>query len=264
LEVVLEEKKFPVMRLVDLADAIFERATQVEQGDDFAKKSSEIAVQYREQSLKDCIELWSVIEELAPGSYVDQIQKKRLAKDAPKIISRCYHKLGNLEAARKYITSAIDRGYLGGFISLGAICMETGDFEAAKSAFLSAISKGVMENRAHAGLGELYFKMGCEQLKRDREHKEYFVLAEQEFILAGKAKFTESFDRAIDLFDKIGLKEKAMSIAKTASVFYETNKGAYGEKIRALDSRFRRMTGEDRHDKLVEEMGKKLSKLLQD
>ena len=116
--------------------------------------------------------------------------------------------------------------------------------------------------RAHAGLGELYFKLGTERLKQDPKHTEYFVKAEEEFIAAGKERFTEGFDRAMDLFETLGWRERAATIGLRAAKFYEEHKSSYGEKLLAVNQRLRKLAGEQRHDRLVEGVGRRLGAVL--
>ena len=254
----------PLDRLVMVADAIFERAIKLDsiklvKKDDEASQSIE---ETRDAAFGGCIQVWKVILLLLPTSGLDQPSRKDLEMGAYKVISRCFHRLQNLAAARKYITKGIDAGYNDGFISLGAICLDLGLHDEAESAFRTAIKKEVQETRAHAGLGELYFALGTEKLKTDPKHSDFFSRAEEEFVIAGKERFTEGFDRAMDLFEAVGMKDKAISVGNRAAGFYGEHKARYGGKLRALNSRIRKLTGEDRHDRIVEEVGRKLRRLM--
>ncbi|MBN2803168.1 MAG: hypothetical protein JXR91_08740 [Deltaproteobacteria bacterium] len=253
-----------ILDLVELADSLFDRATELEEKN-ICKKDKE-ALKYLEQLKNDsylhCIKVWKSVLSFLPQSTIEQSQKKELLQDANKIISRCYQKLGEYENAKVHIARAIDNGYIAGFISLGAISIKLNDFDGAQSAFKSAISKKIMESRAHAGLGELYFIMGNAELKKDPDHVKYFKMAEEEFITAGKDRFTDGFERAIELFDKIGLKGRALSVGESAVAFYDDHKGTYGEKLKSLDKRLRKLAGDEKHDKIVNEIGIKIRKII--
>ena len=258
------EERTPLDRLVDIADAMFDRANKLD-GIKLGKREDEAAAQIsetRDDAFGGCIQLWKVVLRMLPTSDLEQRARGELERDAYKVISRCYHRLGNLEGARRNIARAIDAGYADGFISLGAICLDLDDHDAAEAAFRSAIAKEAQLARAHAGLGELFYARGLEALKRDPEHKDYFVLAEEEFIAAGKERFTDVFERAIDLFETVGLKDRALSIGERASAFYEEHRSSYGEKLRSLNARLRRLTGEERHERIVEGVGRRLGKVL--
>jgi tetratricopeptide (TPR) repeat protein len=259
-----KEERTALDRLVEIADAIFERATKLE-GIKLVKRDDEAAqtiAETRDDAFRGCIQVWRVILQLLPTSDIDQPAKAELEIDAHKVCSRCFHRLDRLEEAKREISKAIDLGYAEGFISLGAICLDEGQHEEAESAFLSALAKDVQTMRAHAGLGELYFKLGTEQLKRDPKHTEYFVKAEEEFIAAGKERFTEGFDRAMDLFETLGWRERAATVGLRAAKFYEEHKGSYGGKLRALNNRLRKLAGEARHDRIVDGVGRKLGQVL--
>ena len=258
------EEAPPIERLVSVADAIFVRATALD-GIKLARKDEEAArtiAETRDDAFLGCIQLWRVILQMLPTSELDTARRKELTRDAHKVKSRCYHRIGNLDAAKVNITKAIDAGYYDGFISLGAICMDLKQWEEAEAAFRSALAKDVQEMRAHAGLGELYFCMGTEKLKEDAAHTAYFVKAEEEFIAAGKERFADGFERAMDLFETIGWKDKALSFGHKARAFYEQHRGPYGERLRSLDARLRRLTGPDRRDRIVEGVGRKLGEVL--
>ena len=254
----------PIERLVAVADAIFTRATALD-GIKLAKKDDEAAktiAEARDDAFGGCVQLWLVILQMLPMSELDAARRKELTRDAHKVKSRCYHRLGNLEAAKVAITKAIDAGYYDGFISLGAICMDIKQWDEAEAAFRSALAKDVQEMRAHAGLGELYFDMGTEKLKNDPAHTAFFVKAEEEFIAAGKERFAEGFERAMDLFETIGWRDKALTFGHRARSFYELHRVSYGGKLRALDAKLRRLTGEERRDRIVEGVGRKLGEVL--
>ena len=135
-------------------------------------------------------------------------------------------------------------------------------WEEAESAFKSALAKDDQTMRAHAGLGELYFKLGTQELAQDPQHTDYFAKAEEEFIAAGKERFTEGFDRAMDLFETLGWRDRAMSIGLNAAKFYEEHKSSYGQKLRGLNRRIRKLAGEERHEKIVSGVGRKLGEVL--
>jgi hypothetical protein len=259
-----KDERSPVERLVGVADAIFDRACKLD-AIKLAKRDDEAAAAIRETrdgAFNGCVEAWGVVLAMLPTCDVDAARRKELMCDAHKVMSRCSHKLGDLDAARAHIARAIDAGYLDGFISLGAICMDLREWDEAEAAFRSALAKGVQEMRAHAGLGELYFDIGTEKLKSDPAHKEYFIKAEEEFVTAGKARFTEGFERAMDLFETIGWKDRALAFGQRARSFYEEHRGSYGEKLRALDVKIRRLTGEERRDRIVEGVGRRLGEVL--
>lgn len=253
-----------IERLVAVADAIFTRATALD-GIKLGKKDDEAAktiAETRDDAFLGCIQLWRVILQMLPTSEIDTARRKELACDAYKVKSRCHHRRGNLQAAKINIAKAIDAGYYDGFISLGAICLDLKEWEAAEAAFRSALAKGVQEMRAHAGLGEMYFSMGTEKLKADPGHTALFVKAEEEFIAAGKERFAEGFERAMDLFETIGWKDRALSFGHKARSFYEEHRVSYGGRLRALDAKLRRLTGEERRDRIVVGVGRKLGEVL--
>jgi len=258
------EEPSPTERLVRLADGIFDRACALDRMK-LNKKDDEEAETLREtrdDAFRGCIEAWGIVLAMLPTSELDTLKRKELQRDAYKVMSRCAHRVKALDEAKGHIAKAIDAGYLEGFISLGAICMDLSQWDEAEAAFRSALAKGVSEMRAHAGLGELYFFLGTEKLKTDPSHKEYFAKAEEEFIAAGKARFAEGFERAMDLFETIGWKEKALAFGGRARSFYEEHRGSTGEKLRALDAKLRRIAGDTRHDRLVEGVGRKLGEVL--
>jgi tetratricopeptide (TPR) repeat protein len=258
-----EEPK-PIEALAEVVDSIFVRATKLD-GISLTRKDDEAAQtisETRDDAFRGCIKLWKVILRMLPTADIDQPSRHALEQDAYKVISRCHHRLGDLEGARRNITRAIDAGYADGFISLGAICLDLGDFEAAEAAFRSALARQVQLPRAHAGLGELYFAMGTRALKDDPKQLDCFARSEEEFIAAGKERFTESFDRALDLFETMGFRDRALVIGRKAAAFYEEHKGSYGEKLLALDRRLRKLAGDQRRDRLVGEVGRKLGRVL--
>jgi tetratricopeptide (TPR) repeat protein len=254
----------PIERLVAVADAAFARANALD-GIKLAKKDDEAArtiAEARDDAFAGCVQVWRVILQMLPTSELDAARRKELTRVAHKVKSRCHHRLGDLDAAKIAIAKAIDAGYHDGFISLGAIAMDLKQWEEAEAAFRSALAKGVQEMRAHAGLGELYFSMGTEKLKADPGHTAFFVRAEEEFIAAGRERFAEGFERAMDLFETIGWKDRALTFGNRAKSFYEEHRASYGGKLRALDVRLRRLTGEERRDRIVEGVGRKLGEVL--
>jgi hypothetical protein len=258
------EERSPVERLVAVADAMFERACALD-GVKLARKDDEATKTIRgarDDAFRGCMETWEIALSMLSTSDVDAARRKELLRDAHKVMSRCAHRLGALDAAKAHIAKAIDAGYLDGFISLGAICMDLGQWDEAEVAFRSALAKGVQEMRAHGGLGELYFKLGTEKLKADPAHKECFVKAEEEFLAAGKERFSEGFERAMDLFETIGWKDRALAFGDRARSFYEEHRGSYGERLRTLDAKLRKITGEERRDRIVEGVGRRLGDML--
>ncbi len=252
-----------VERLIDIADAIFARATKLEEvkikNDD---EAAQTITEMRDEAFRGVIEVWSVIADMLPVSGIEHTLRRNFEIDAHKVISRCHHRLGNLKSARESITRAIDLGYVDGFISLGAICLDLKDNESARGAFESALAKGVQTQRAHAGLGELFFTLGTIALKEDPEHTHYFELAEDEFITAGKERFTEGYERAMDLFETIGWREKAIAIGEKAVKYYDEHKQSYGERLRSVDVRLRKLAGEERYEKLISGVAHTLGNLL--
>lgn len=254
----------PIDELAAVADEIFDRATKLD-GISLARKDDEAAAtiaETRDDAFRGCIRLWKVILRMLPTADLDQPTRRALTQDACKVISRCHHRLGDLEGARRNIARAIDAGYADGFISLGAICLDLGDFDGAEAAFRSAIGQGVQAARAHAGLGEMYFALGSRVPKGDDRQIDYFSRAEEEFIAAGRERFTEGFDRALDLFETMGLRDQALSIGQKAAVFYEEHKGHYGQKLLSLNRRLRKIAGDQRHERIVEGVGRKLGRVL--
>jgi len=117
--------------------------------------------------------------------------------------------------------------------------------------------------RAHAGLGELYFKLGKDALKvEDKKYIEYFEKSENEFMAAGKERFTESYERAMDLFEAIGWKDKALSIGEKAAHYYLDNRLKYGDRLRGLDSRMRKLAGDERYDRVLDGISRRLGDIL--
>ncbi|MDD5308485.1 MAG: hypothetical protein PHU25_14280 [Deltaproteobacteria bacterium] len=253
-----------VERLVDVADTIFARASSLEglklgRGQEEAHK---VVAEGREAAFRSAVALWRVILSMLPTSGLDQARRKELVMDGYKVMSRACHRLGELEEAERHITRAIDAGYLDGFISLGAICLDRKDWDAAERAFRSALAKNVQAMRAHAGLGELYFAIGTAKLKDDPTHKEYFVKAEEEFVIAGKERFTEGYERAMELFETIGWKDRAAAIGARLAQHYSDNRSRYGERLRVLDKRIRRLAGDERYEKIVTGFGRRLGDIL--
>jgi tetratricopeptide (TPR) repeat protein len=258
-------ERTPVERLVDIADAIFERATKLDgvkldKRDDGAEQTIN---ETKDEGFSGVIAVWRLIIDMLPTSGLEFGMRKSLEIDGHKVISRCHHRLGNMEKAKGEITLAINLGYDDGFISLGAICMDTNDFEAAETAFHSALAKGAQTMRAHAGLGELYFAKGTNALKKgDQQHVEYFEKAEEEFMAAAKERFTESYERAMDLFSAIGWKDKALSIGEKAVQYYTDNRLKYGDKLRNVDARIRKLAGDDRYERILARVGRRLGDLM--
>jgi tetratricopeptide (TPR) repeat protein len=183
--------------------------------------------------------------------------------DGCKVRSRCYHDLGKLQEAEEEITKAIDLGYDDGYISLGAICLDIGAFDKAESAFRSAIAKDAQATRAHACLGELFFTLGTNALKdNDPKHTKYFENAEEAFLIAGKERFAESYERAIDLFETMGWRDRAIAFGTKAAEYYENNRLKYGDKLRGLDVRMRKLTGDERYEKILSGVSRKLGNLM--
>lgn len=253
------ERLTPAERLVDIADAMFDRATALD-GIVLNKKNDE-ALQTikdsRDETYQGVINVWRVIIDLLPTAGLDQPTRKELEVDGYKVISRCFHRLNNLEAAKQSMTRAIDLGYADGFISLGAIAMDCGDYDEAERAFQSAIAKDVQLMRAHAGLGELYFKLGTNALKeKSGKHTFYFEKSEVAFMSAGKERFGEGYERAMELFDTIGWKEKALVFGEKAAQMYDKNRLKYGDKLKNLSPRIRKIAGDDRYDRFLQGLGR--------
>ncbi|MCP4605461.1 MAG: hypothetical protein GY847_33905 [Proteobacteria bacterium] len=261
----INSARAPVERLVDIADAVFDRATKLdgiklEKSDDEAAKS---ITETRDEGFFGVIAIWRLIVDMLPNSGLEYATRRDLEVDAYKVISRCYHCLKNMEKARHAIIKAIDLGYVDGFISLGAICIDTEEYEAAESAFRSALAKEAQVMRAHAGLGELYFTLGTNSIKdEDDKHAEYFEKSEEEFMAAGKERFTESYERAMDLFEMIGWKDKALSIGEKAVQYYSENRLRYGDRLLGLDSRMRKLAGDERYERILAGVGRKLGNLM--
>jgi tetratricopeptide (TPR) repeat protein len=254
----------PIEALAAVADEIFERASKLD-GLALSKKddgTASVVSETRDDAFRGCIRLWKIILRMLPTADLDQPTRHALEQDAYKIVSRCHHRLGNLEGARRNIARGIDAGYTDGFISLGAICLDLGDFEAAEDAFRSALGRGVQLARAHAGLGELYFTLGTRAPKGDPKQLDYFSRSEEEFIAAGKERFTEGFDRALDLFETMGLRDRALRIGQRAAAFYGEHKGHYGQKLLSLNRRLRKIAGDQRHERIVGGVGRKLGRVL--
>ena len=263
----VQENLSPLDRLADIADAMFERATKldelvpekIKEKDDASKTLKEM----RNETFQGVVDVWGAVIALLPSSGFDQPTRKEMEIDGLKVISRCYHRLNQLEAAKQAITRAIDLGYTDGFISLGAISMDCEAYDEAETAFQSAIAKGVQLMRAHAGLGELYFKQGTLELKAQTDkHKAFFEKAEEQFLAAGKERFGEGYERAMELFDAIGWKEKALAFGERAAQYYEDNRIKYGDRLKGLSSRIRRMAGDERYDKFLSGLGRGLGSIM--
>lgn len=258
------DERAAVDKLADIADAIFGRATKLDgirltRRDEIAEQ---VIGETRDECFQGCMDVWKVIIEMLPSASIGQGRRRELEVDGHKIVSRCHHRLGSFREAQAAITKAIDLGYADGYISLGAILLDRRDYTAAESAFRTAIAKDVQVMRAHAGLGELYFAMGRVALKDDADHAEYFQKAEEHFIIAGRERFMEVYERAMDLFETIGWKERAREFGERAVNHYNEHRSTYAERLRHLDIRLRRLAGEDRHDRLLNGVGKKLGGLL--
>ncbi len=261
----IEARLTPAERLVDIADAIFDRANKLE-GITLSKKNDEASQtikETRDDAYGGCIAVWRVIIDILPTSSLDQPYRKELEVDGHKVISRCFHRLDRYDKAKQAITKAIDLGYAEGFISLGSICLDNGELEEAEQAFNSAIAKDAQVTRAHAGLGEVYFKMGARALKdKSDKHVPFFERAEEHFLLAGKERFAEGYERAMELFDTIGWKDKALSFGEKAAKFYEHNRLKYGDRLRILSPKIRAIAGDDRYDKLLDGLGRGLGSII--
>lgn len=261
----LEATLTPAERLVDIADAIFERAIKLD-SITFAKKHDEIAhsiKETRDDAFGGCIAVWRVIIDMLPTTGLDQPYRKELEVDGHKVISRCFHRLGSYEKAKQAITKAIDLGYAEGFISLGAICLDNNELDEAEQAFQSAIAKNAQATRAHTGLGEVYFKKGTQALKdKSDNHVAFFEQAEEHFLSAGKERFAEGYERAMELFDTIGWKDKALSFGEKAAKFYENNRLKYGDRLRVLSPKIRAIAGDDRYERLLDGLGRGLGSLI--
>lgn len=255
----------PLERLADIADAIFDRANQLD-GIKLGKNDGEAAqtiAQLRDEGFEAVIAVWRVIHDMLPTSNLNHALRKELTIDGYKVISRCSHRLEQYEEAALAITQAINLGYLDGFISLGAIRMDTRNYEEAEEAFKTAIAKGAQAMRAYAGLGELYFILGANALKEgDQNHVQYFEKSEEAFLAAGKERFHESYERAMDLFAAIGWKDRAISFGEKAVQYYANNRLRYGDKLRSLDARMRKLTGEERYERLLTDLGRKLGNIV--
>ena len=259
------ERLTPVERLVNIADAMFDRAVALE-GITLTKKNEEAQQTIhdtRDATYRGVIQVWRVIIDMLPSSGLEQPVRKELEVDGYKVISRCYHRLEDLDEARNAMIRAIDLGYPDGFISLGAIAMDCGDFEQAENAFLSAIAKGVQRMRAHAGLGELYFQMGTEALKNnDPKHVDFFEKSEDQFLSAGKERFGEGYERAMELFETIGWKDKALSFGEKAAQYYDKHKNTYGDRLRTLSPKIRKIAGDDRYDRFLQGLGRGIGNIV--
>jgi hypothetical protein len=66
----------------------------------------------------------------------------------------------------------------------------------------------------------------------------------------------------MDLFETMGWRGRAMEIGERAANFYSEHRSSYGEKLRALNARIRRLAGEERHERIVEGVGRKLGEVL--
>jgi tetratricopeptide (TPR) repeat protein len=261
-----ERERTASERLVDIADEMFDRATKLEEISLEEKDNEETNTtigEMRDAAFNGVIHMWRVIIDMLPSSGLEQSDHKELEVDGYKVISRCYHRLNNLEAAEKSIIKAIDLGYTDGFISLGAILMDLERYTEAEEAFQSALAKDIQTTRAQSGLGELYFKLGTEALGNgDDAHVEYFQKAEEAFLAAGKDRFSEGYERAMDLFNTIGWGEKASHFGEKAVQFYGENRLKYGDRLKALDSKLRSVAGRNRYERLLDGVGKKLGNIM--
>ena len=117
--------------------------------------------------------------------------------------------------------------------------------------------------RAHAGLGELYFKLGTEALKDNSDkHVEYFEKSEQEFMAAGRERFAEGYERAMELFETIGWKDKALAFGERAVRIYENNRIKYGDRLRSLSPRLRKIAGDERYERFLSSLGRGLGNIM--
>ncbi|MCU0665167.1 MAG: tetratricopeptide repeat protein [Myxococcota bacterium] len=258
------DERAAVDKLADIADAIFGRATKLD-GIHLTRRdeaAEQIISETRDECFQGCIEVWKVILEMLPSASLTQLRRRELEVDGHKVVSRCHHRLGSFKEAQASITKAIDLGYAEGYISLGAILLDRKDFKGAESAFRTAIAKNAQAMRAHAGLGELFFALGRVALKDDPTHAEYFKKAEEHFVVAGKERFAETYERAMDLFETIGWRERAMEFGERAIKHYNEHRAHYADRLRNIDTRLRKLAGEERHDRLLNGVGRRLGDIL--
>lgn len=260
------EGRTPAERLADIADSMFERAAALDNITLKNKKNDEAQQtihDIRDETYQGVVNVWRIIIDLLPTTGLDQPLRKELEVDGYKIISRCFHRMGNLNAAKQAMTRAIDLGYSDGFVSLGAIAMDCGEYDEAEKAFESALNKGVQLMRAHAGLGELYFQLGTIALKEKKDtHTAYFEKSEEQFLAAGKERFAEGYERAMELFETIGWREKALTFGEKAAQYYEKNRTKYGDRLRNLSPRIRKIAGDDRYDRFLQGLGRGIGNIV--
>lgn len=258
------DERAAVEKLADIADAIFGRANKLDSIhlERREEAAGQLVSETRDECYQGCMDVWIVILEMLPTSSISHARRREFEVDGYKVISRCYHRLGNLKQAQVAITKAIDLGYKDGYISLGAILLDRKDFSGAETAFRTAIARDIQVTRANAGLGELYFAMGRAALKDDPTHAEFFKRSEEHFIIAGKERFAETYERAMELFETIGWQDRARDFGERAVKYYNEHRNAYADRLRNIDTRLRQLTGEERHDRLLNGVGRKLGGIL--
>ena len=94
------------------------------------------------------------------------------------------------------------------------------------------------------------------------KHVTFFEKAEEQFMAAGKERFAEGYERAMELFDTIGWKDKALSFGEKAAHFYENNRLKYGDRLRVLSPKIRKIAGDDRYDRFLEGLGRGLGSIV--
>jgi hypothetical protein len=55
----------------------------------------------------------------------------------------------------------------------------------------------------------------------------------------------------MDLFETIGWRDRAAAFGEKATSYYSMNRLKYGDRLRALDGRMRKLTGDDRYDRIL-------------
>ena len=93
-------------------------------------------------------------------------------------------------------------------------------------------------------------------------HTDYFEKSEEAFLSAGKERFGEGYERAMELFETIGWKDKALVFGEKAALFYEKNRTKYGDRLRNLSPRIRKIAGSDRYDRFLEGLGRGIGNIV--
>ena len=66
----------------------------------------------------------------------------------------------------------------------------------------------------------------------------------------------------MELFETIGWKEKALAFGERAVNVYENNRIKYGDKLRNLSPRLRKIAGDERYERFLAGLGRGLGNIM--